>query len=125
MYLGTLNKQLAICKVDSQGDVIGGQSGCYNLIPVFDWIRRCITSIFLVFFIAFLIVEIYVAPEPVMAPALLRQKVPVLVSASNFLVAACNFSVTYFFPMWFQVVTLESASTAGACLFLSCCSSRS
>ncbi|KAI0093659.1 glycosyltransferase family 48 protein [Irpex rosettiformis] len=54
LYLGTLNKQLAICKIDSNGDVIGGQSGCYNLIPVFDWIRRCITSIFLVFFIAFL-----------------------------------------------------------------------
>ncbi|KAJ7672431.1 major facilitator superfamily domain-containing protein [Mycena polygramma] len=67
----------------------------------------------IVFFILFLIVEIYIAPEPVMAPFLLRQKIPVLVSASNFLVAGCNFSVTYFFPMWFQVVTLESASTAG------------
>jgi 1,3-beta-glucan synthase len=54
LYIGTLNKQLAICKVDSQGNVIGGQPGCYNLIPVFDWIRRCIISIFLVFFIAFL-----------------------------------------------------------------------
>lgn len=54
LYIGTLNKQLAICKVDSQGNVIGGQPGCYNLIPVFDWIHRCITSIFLVFFIAFL-----------------------------------------------------------------------
>ena len=54
MYIGTLNKQLAICRVDSRGEVIGGQGGCYNLIPVFDWIRRCIVSIFLVFFIAFL-----------------------------------------------------------------------
>ncbi|KAJ7774626.1 glycosyltransferase family 48 protein [Mycena maculata] len=54
VYLGTLNKQLAICKVDSSGNVVGGQPGCYNLIPVFDWIRRCIVSIFLVFFIAFL-----------------------------------------------------------------------
>ncbi|KAJ7932806.1 vacuolar amino acid permease [Mycena leptocephala] len=67
----------------------------------------------IVFFFAFLGVEIFIAPEPVMAPAMLRMKIPVLVSASNFLVAACNFSVTYFFPMWFQVVTLESASTAG------------
>jgi hypothetical protein len=67
----------------------------------------------IVFFIAFLGVEIFVAPEPVMAPAMLRQRIPVLVSISNFLVGACNFSVTYFFPMWFQVVTLESASTAG------------
>jgi 1,3-beta-glucan synthase len=54
LFIGTLNKQLAICKVDSQGNVIGGQPGCYNLIPVFDWIRRCIISIFMVFFIAFL-----------------------------------------------------------------------
>ncbi|KAJ6588154.1 vacuolar amino acid permease [Mycena capillaripes] len=67
----------------------------------------------IVFFGCFLVVEIFIAPEPVMAPFLLRQKIPVLVSASNFLVAACNFSITYFFPMWFQVVTLESASTAG------------
>nr|QIR82081.1 1,3-beta-D-glucan synthase [Grifola frondosa] len=54
LYLGTLNKQLAICKVDTTGNVIGGQPGCYNLIPVFDWIKHCIVSIFLVFFIAFL-----------------------------------------------------------------------
>ncbi|KAJ7142080.1 vacuolar amino acid permease [Mycena crocata] len=67
----------------------------------------------IVFFVAFLGVETFVAPEPVMAPSMLRMKIPVLVGASNFLVAACNFSVTYFFPMWFQIVTLESASTAG------------
>ncbi|KAF8831305.1 1,3-beta-glucan synthase [Lentinula edodes] len=54
VYLGTLNKQLLICKVDTSGNVIGGQPGCYNLQPVFDWIKRCIVSIFLVFFIAFL-----------------------------------------------------------------------
>lgn len=40
--------------MNSRGDVLGGQPGCYNLIPVFDWIRNCIVSIFLVFFIAFL-----------------------------------------------------------------------
>jgi 1,3-beta-glucan synthase len=54
LFIGTLNKELAICRVDSQGNVIGGQPGCYNLIPVFDWIRRCIISIFLVFMISFL-----------------------------------------------------------------------
>ena len=54
LYIGTLNKQLAICKVDSRGDVLAGQPGCYNLIPVFDWVHRCVVSIFLVFFIAFL-----------------------------------------------------------------------
>ncbi|TRM58686.1 glycosyltransferase family 48 protein [Schizophyllum amplum] len=54
LYLGTLNKQLFICKINSSGQVYSGQAGCYNLIPVFEWIRRSIISIFLVFFIAFL-----------------------------------------------------------------------
>jgi len=54
VFLGTMNKQLDICKYDKNGNFIGGQSGCYNLVPVFDWIKRCIISIFLVFFISFL-----------------------------------------------------------------------
>jgi 1,3-beta-glucan synthase len=54
VFIGILNKELAICKVDSLGNVISGQGGCYNLIPVFDWVRRCIVSIFLVFMVAFL-----------------------------------------------------------------------
>jgi 1,3-beta-glucan synthase len=49
-----MNKQLTVCKYNSQGQMLGGQTGCYNLVPVFDWIRRCITSIFSAFFIAFL-----------------------------------------------------------------------
>ncbi|TFK76456.1 glycosyltransferase family 48 protein [Pluteus cervinus] len=72
MYIGTLNKQLAICKVDSRGEVIGGQGGCYNLIPVFDWIRRCIVSIFLVFFIAFLPLFLQELVERGTGKALLR-----------------------------------------------------
>ena len=60
-----------------------------------------------------LIVEIYVAVEPVLPPYLLSQKVPVLVGCSNALVAVCNLSVTYYFPTWFQTVMLTSASTAG------------
>ena len=71
----------------------------------------------LIFPVLFLLVEIYVAPEPVLAPALLRQKIPVLIGISNFLVAMCNFSVMYFFPMWFQTVMLTSASTAGKVTF--------
>ena len=54
LYLGTLNKQLSICQVDPRGNPLPGQNGCYHLIPVFDWIKHCIISIFLVFFIAFL-----------------------------------------------------------------------
>ncbi|EGN96457.1 hypothetical protein SERLA73DRAFT_186194 [Serpula lacrymans var. lacrymans S7.3] len=74
-----------------------------------------ITSLVLsgVFFLLFVIFELLIAPEPVLAPFLLRQKIPVLVGISNFLVAMCNFAVMYFFPTWFQTVALTSASTAG------------
>ncbi|KIJ25279.1 hypothetical protein M422DRAFT_237141 [Sphaerobolus stellatus SS14] len=65
-------------------------------------------------FIMFVIAELFVAPEPVLAPFLLKQRVPVLVGMSNFMVSFCNFSVMYFFPMYFETVMLTSASTAGA-----------
>ncbi|KAI0728869.1 MFS general substrate transporter [Fomitopsis betulina] len=67
-----------------------------------------------VFFIVFVIFELYIAVEPVLAPSLLKQKIPVLVGISNFLVATCNFMVMYNFPTWFQTVLLTSASEAGA-----------
>ncbi|PPQ73575.1 hypothetical protein CVT24_007461 [Panaeolus cyanescens] len=66
-----------------------------------------------VFGCAFLIVEIYVAAEPVLPPYLLSERVPILIGCSNALVAVCNLSVTYFFPTWFQTVMLTSASEAG------------
>ncbi|KAJ3530052.1 hypothetical protein NMY22_g8732 [Coprinellus aureogranulatus] len=59
-----------------------------------------------IFAIAFVIVELCIAPEPVLAPSLLKQWIPVLVGCSNFLVAMCNFSIMYFLPMWFQTVPL-------------------
>ncbi|KAG9034938.1 1,3-beta-D-glucan synthase [Tulasnella sp. JGI-2019a] len=72
LFLGTLNKQLTICKYNSAGQFIGGQPGCYNLVPVFDWIRRCIFSIFLVFFIAFLPLFLQELTERGAGSALLR-----------------------------------------------------
>lgn len=54
LYIGTLHKQLEICPADANGNVLPSASACYILTPVFDWIKRCIVSIFLVFFIAFL-----------------------------------------------------------------------
>lgn len=63
--------------------------------------------------IAFTIIELFLSPEPILAPYLLRQKIPLLSGASNFLVANCNFAIIYFFPLWFQTVLLTSASTAG------------
>lgn len=72
LYIGTLNKSLEICELDARGNVIAGQPGCYNLIPVFDWIRRCIVSIFLVFFIAFLPLFLQELVERGTGKALLR-----------------------------------------------------
>lgn len=62
---------------------------------------------------SFLVLELLIVPEPVMAPFLLVQRIPVLVGASNFLVALCNFSIIYFYPMWFQTVMQTNASMAG------------
>jgi 1,3-beta-glucan synthase len=53
VFLGTLNSSLQVCKYNKAGDILPGQSGCYNLQPVFSWIKRCIISIFIVFWIAF------------------------------------------------------------------------
>ncbi|KAF4615064.1 hypothetical protein D9613_003476 [Agrocybe pediades] len=67
----------------------------------------------IIFTILFLVVEIYIAVEPILPTYLLTERVPVLVGFSNALVAVCNLSVTYYYPTWFQTVMLTSASTAG------------
>lgn len=54
VLLGTMNQGLFICRYTSDGQFVGNQAGCYNLVPVYDWIKRCIISIFVVFFISFL-----------------------------------------------------------------------
>ena len=74
------------------------------------WVPLTLSGVFAILFIW---IELKVAPEPVLAPFLLKQKIPVLVGISNFLVATCNFSVMYNFPTWFQTVMLTSASEAG------------
>ncbi|KJA19134.1 hypothetical protein HYPSUDRAFT_56817 [Hypholoma sublateritium FD-334 SS-4] len=65
------------------------------------------------FALLFLIVESFVAVEPILPPYLLMERVPILIGLSNALVAVCNLSVTYYYPTWFQTVMLSSASTAG------------
>ncbi|KAJ7101365.1 vacuolar amino acid permease [Mycena belliarum] len=107
-YFGSLTLLISV------GSLLVFLSTRYNeSLPWSD--ARVITPLVLaiVFCFCFLGVELFVASEPVMDPSMLRQKVPVLASVSDFLVTACNFSVIYFFPMWFQVVMLQSASTAG------------
>jgi len=63
--------------------------------------------------VAFLVTELCLAREPVLAPFMLKQKIPVLVGLSGFLVSLCTFTIIYFFPLWFQTVMMTSASTAG------------
>jgi 1,3-beta-glucan synthase len=52
VFLGTLNQSIAVCKYNEVGKN-PLPPGCYNLQPVFRWIKRCIISIFIVFWIAF------------------------------------------------------------------------
>ncbi|KAG0376736.1 1,3-beta-D-glucan synthase [Mortierella sp. AD032] len=47
LFIGSMASSVEIC-----ADV--AQAGCVNLVPVYDWIKRCVLSIFIVFFIAFL-----------------------------------------------------------------------
>ncbi|KAI1319063.1 1,3-beta-D-glucan synthase [Mortierella claussenii] len=47
LFIGSMASSVEVCS-----DV--AQTGCVNLVPVYDWIKRCVLSIFIVFFIAFL-----------------------------------------------------------------------
>jgi 1,3-beta-glucan synthase len=54
LHLGALNHETILCQFDSNTPITDPQwpNGCANLVPVFDWVSRCIMSIFIVFFIA-------------------------------------------------------------------------
>ncbi|ORZ20022.1 putative 1,3-beta-D-glucan synthase subunit [Lobosporangium transversale] len=47
LFIGAMASSVEVCS-----DI--AQDSCVNLVPVYDWIKRCVLSIFLVFFIAFL-----------------------------------------------------------------------
>lgn len=70
------------------------------------------------FLLAFLLIEAHLAIEPILPTYLLSHRVPVLVGTSSALVAVCNLSVSYHFPMFFQTVMGTSASVAGECRVL-------
>jgi 1,3-beta-glucan synthase len=55
LLIGSMVSSLPLCHRDPSrpnGPLI--PFGCYNMMPVYDWIMRCILSIFMVFFIAFI-----------------------------------------------------------------------
>ncbi|KAH8556914.1 glucan synthase [Umbelopsis sp. PMI_123] len=56
LFVGSMGTALTICEYnpDAPDDAVLSPAGCYNLAPVLDWIKRCILSIFLVFFMAFM-----------------------------------------------------------------------
>ncbi|KAJ7726904.1 1,3-beta-glucan synthase [Mycena metata] len=54
VFMGSLNSSIRICQYTASGQLKPNSAGCYNLVNVFSWIRRCIISIFLVFMISFL-----------------------------------------------------------------------
>lgn len=70
-------------------------------------------TLFLVLFATFFVVELRYAREPVLPPALVYMKVPMLVGTASFMVSMCNFAVMYNLPTWFQTVMLTSAGEAG------------
>lgn len=67
-----------------------------------------------VLFVAFVVIELKFAAEPVLPPSLVYMKVPMLVGMASFMVSMCNFAIMYNLPTWFQTVMLTSASEAGA-----------
>ncbi|KAL1601758.1 1,3-beta-D-glucan synthase [Paraconiothyrium brasiliense] len=55
LHLGALKHETIICRYNKDIPTTDPQwpNGCANLVPVYDWVSRCILSIFIVFFIAF------------------------------------------------------------------------
>lgn len=56
LNIGALANQSIVCLYDRNKPITDPHIpvGCYNLQPVLDWLQRCILSIFIVFFIAFI-----------------------------------------------------------------------
>jgi hypothetical protein len=69
---------------------------------------------FAVFTVVFVLVEIYVAKEPVLPMQLMTQRNSIFVAISNFTLSWVSFSTLYFFPYVFNIVKQQSASDAGA-----------
>ncbi|PSN62636.1 1,3-beta-glucan synthase component GLS2 [Corynespora cassiicola Philippines] len=55
LNLGALNHETILCSFNQDLPITDPEwpNGCANLVPVFDWVARCIVSIFIVFFISF------------------------------------------------------------------------
>ncbi|ORX62604.1 glycosyltransferase family 48 protein [Hesseltinella vesiculosa] len=56
LFIGSMGSTLVICEfnADAPEDAPLSPAGCYNMVPIFEWVKRCIMSIFAVFFVAFM-----------------------------------------------------------------------
>lgn len=63
--------------------------------------------------IAFVLVEIYIAAEPILPMRLLRSPTVQGVCTTNFTLSIAGFATLYTYPLFFQAVRLQSASQAG------------
>lgn len=68
----------------------------------------------LIFFLAFIYVELCVARKPVLPLSLLRRRVPLCVGIISGVIAIVNFNMLYHLPMVFEIVFGQSLSLAGA-----------
>lgn len=80
------------------------------------WSHPLVWGLFITFIVAgaaFVLVEIYVSPEPIMPMRLLVQRTPLAVALSNFFTSITAYSIIYNIPLYFSAVRLQSASEAG------------
>ncbi|KAG0174538.1 1,3-beta-D-glucan synthase [Apophysomyces sp. BC1015] len=54
MFIGAMGETLTVCEYNKDvPDAPLTPAGCYNLVPIFEWVKRCVLSIFVVFFVSF------------------------------------------------------------------------
>lgn len=86
----------------------------------YEWSDPLVWGLFvgsLVSAVAFVMAELYVAPQPILPLELLTRRTPGAIALSSFTVVFNQFSLTYNLPLFFTAVRLTSTSSAGAHLF--------
>ncbi|KZT26988.1 vacuolar amino acid permease [Neolentinus lepideus HHB14362 ss-1] len=81
-----------------------------------SWSHPLIWGLFLVsavFGVAFVLVEHYWSPYPIMPLRLITQRTPLAVSLSNFFGSVAAFSMLYNIPLYFSAVRLNSSTQSG------------
>ncbi|ORY27197.1 putative multidrug resistance protein fnx1 [Naematelia encephala] len=68
----------------------------------------------LIFTIAFILVEGYYSPEPILPLGLLTRRTPLAAAISSFTMVTNQYAILYNIPLYFSAVRLQSSSSAGA-----------